>query len=147
MPTSSLEQMAKNDERVNREFLDITLDEVLPRDFENIDKRDTKALCDKFIIIDFALRRITDYAQEIKVNANDNSIMKQFTEGWFDRFIEDLKLAEDSWNHCCYKVELPVLNQIKEADSSNIDPNNLDENKVYIQVQPGQQVINPFKEN
>lgn len=110
MPTSSLEQMVQNDAKVNRDFLDITLDEVLPRDFENIDKRDTKALCDKFIQIDKTLKKLTDYVQDIKVNSNDNSIMSQFTEGWFNRFIEDLKLAEDSWNHCCYKVELPVLN-------------------------------------
>ena len=119
MPTSSLEQMVENDARVNREFLDITLDEVLPRDFENIDKRNTKALCDKFITIDFALRRLTDYAQDIKVNSNDNSTMNQFTEGWFDRFIEDLKLAEDSWNHCCYKVELPVLNSGSTDSTAN----------------------------
>lgn len=124
MPTSSLEQMVENDARVNREFLDITLDEVLPRDFENIDKRDTKALCDKFVTIDFALRRLTDYAQDIKVNAYDNSIMNQFTEDWFDRFIEDLKLAEDSWNHCCYKVELPVLN----ADTTNSTIEKLQQN-------------------
>ena len=119
MSTSSLEQMIKNDDRVNRDFLDITLDEVLPRDFENIDKQGTKALCDKFITIDLALRRLIGYVREIKINTSDNSIMNQFTEGWFDRFVEDLKLAEDSWNHCCYKVEPSVLNGIVNVDAGS----------------------------